>query len=86
MTNSVKVVRWPRPWGSRPGSKAPEEKDRLIGISKRGDADLRGTLIRGARAVVSQAKHKEVHLSRWVTELAEGKFTSRFYGSSYQML
>ena len=46
-------------------------KDRLLGISKRGDSYLRGILIHGARAVVSQAMHKEDRLSRWVTGLAE---------------
>jgi transposase len=46
-------------------------KDRLLGISKRGDAYLRTILIHGARSVVAQARHKEDRLSRWVTELAK---------------
>ena len=46
-------------------------KERLLGISKRGDAYLRSILIHGARSVVSQAKHKDDRLSRWMTELAE---------------
>jgi transposase len=45
-------------------------KERLLGISKRGDADMRTLLIHGARAVVSQAKHREDRLSRWVTDIA----------------
>jgi transposase len=45
-------------------------KQRLLGISKRGDAYLRTLLIHGARAVVSQAKHREDRLSRWVTGIA----------------
>ena len=45
-------------------------KNRLLGISKRGDVYLRALLIHGARAVVSQAKHKDDRLSRWVTNLA----------------
>ncbi len=45
-------------------------KDRLLGISKRGDAYLRTLLIHGARAVVTQAKHKDDRLSRWVTSIA----------------
>jgi transposase len=45
-------------------------KQRLLGISKRGDAYLRTLLIHGARAVVSQAKHREDRLSRWVTAIA----------------
>jgi transposase len=45
-------------------------KERLLGISKRGDAYMRTLLIHGARAVVSQAKHREDRLSRWVTDIA----------------
>ena len=45
-------------------------KERLLGISKRGDAYMRTLLIHGARAVVSQARHKEDRLSRWVTGIA----------------
>ena len=71
MTSSVKAVRWPRPWVLRRGSTVRAAKDRLLGISKRGDAYLRTILIHGARAVVAQAKHKDDRLSRWVTGLAE---------------
>lgn len=46
-------------------------KDRLLGISKRGDAYLRMLLIHGARSVVWQAKHKEDRLSQWVTSIAQ---------------
>ena len=42
-----------------------------MGISKRGDTYLRTLLIHGARAVVSQAKHKDDRLSRWVTGIAQ---------------
>lgn len=45
-------------------------QERLLGISKRGDAYMRTLLIHGARAVVSQARHKEDRLSRWVTGIA----------------
>ena len=45
-------------------------QQRLLGISKRGDAYLRTLLIHGARAVVSQAKHREDRLSQWVTAIA----------------
>jgi transposase len=57
--------------GLTPRQHSSGGKDRLLGISKRGDTYLRGILIHGALAVVSQAKHKEDHLSRWVTGLAE---------------
>ena len=57
--------------GLTPRQHSSGGKDRLLGISKRGDAYLRSILIHGARAVVAQAKHKDDHLSRWVTGLAE---------------
>jgi len=46
------------------------EKERLLGISKRGDRYLRTVLIHGARAVLRTAKHKDDRLSRWVSNLA----------------
>ena len=46
-------------------------KERLLGISKRGDAYLRCLLIHGARSVIAHAKHKEDRLSRWATELCQ---------------
>ncbi len=39
-------------------------KERLLGISKRGDVYLRSLLIHGARSVILHAKHKEDRLSR----------------------
>ena len=44
-------------------------KDRLLGISKRGDAYLRTLLIHGARAVIKTAVGKEDRLSQWVQAL-----------------
>ena len=46
-------------------------KERLLGISKRGDAYLRSILIHGARSTIAHAKHKEDRLSVWMTELAK---------------
>ena len=46
-------------------------KNRLMGITKRGDRYLRSILIHGARAVVSRAHGKEDRLSRWVSELKD---------------
>ncbi len=57
--------------GLTPRQHSSGGKDRLLGISKRGDAYLRSILIHGARSVVAQARHKEDRLSRWVTELAK---------------
>ena len=57
--------------GLTPRQHSSGGRDRLLGISKRGDAYLRSILIHGARAVVAHAKHKEDRLSRWVKGLAE---------------
>jgi transposase len=56
--------------GLTPRQHSSGGKERLLGISKRGDVYLRSLLIHGARAVVFQAKHKEDRLSRWVTAIA----------------
>ena len=56
--------------GMTPRQHSSGNKDRLLGISKRGDAYLRTILIHGARAVVSQAKHRDDRLSRWCTDIA----------------
>ena len=45
-------------------------KDRLLGISKRGDAYLRSILIHGARSTIAHAKDKDDRLSVWMTDLA----------------
>ena len=57
--------------GLTPKQHSSGGKDRLLGISKRGDTYLRSILIHGARAVVGHAKHKDDRLSRWVTELSK---------------
>lgn len=59
--------------GLTPRQHSSGNKNLLLGISKRGDAYLRTLLIHGARAVVSQAKHRDDPLSRWVTSLAKRK-------------
>ena len=46
-------------------------KERLLGISKRGDAYLRTILIHGARSTIAHAKHKDDRLSVWITDLAK---------------
>lgn len=46
-------------------------KEKLLGISKRGDTYLRTLLIHGARSVIVNAKHKDDRLSQWVTELVK---------------
>ncbi len=56
--------------GLTPRQHSSGGKDRLFGITKRGDVYLRTLLIHGARAVVARAKHKDDRLSRWVTNIA----------------
>lgn len=46
-------------------------KERLYGITKRGDASLRTAIIHGARSVLIRAKGKTDRLSRWVNALIE---------------
>jgi transposase len=57
--------------GLTPKQHSSGNKDRLLGISKRGDAYLRCLLIHGARAVIRTSKDKEDRLSQWVTQLAK---------------
>jgi transposase len=46
-------------------------KERLLGISKRGDRYLRTLLIHGARATVHRARHKTDARSRWIVRLEQ---------------
>ena len=62
--------------GLTPRQHSTGDKRRLLGISKRGDAYLRTLLIHGARAVVSQARHRDDPLSRWVTAIARRSHTN----------
>lgn len=46
-------------------------RDRLFGITKRGDSYVRTVIVHGARAVVSRAKGKTDALSLWINQLVE---------------
>lgn len=52
------------PWQHSSGG-----KERLLGISKRGDRYLRSLLVHGARAVARMAQHKDDLLSRWINRV-----------------
>jgi transposase len=51
-------------------------KERILGISKRGDAYLRQLLVHGARSAVRAAKGKDDPLSRWIQRLLTHKHSN----------
>jgi transposase len=57
-------------FGLTPKQSSSGGKERLLGISKRGDAYLRSLLVHGARAVIRTAQAKTDHLSTWVMRIA----------------
>ena len=59
--------------GLTPRQHSTGGKDRLLGISKRGDSYLRKLLVHGARAVIRHAKDRDDGLSQWLNELVERK-------------
>lgn len=56
--------------GLTPKQNSSGGKERLLGISKRGDAYLRSLLVHGARAVIRTAQTKTDRLSTWVMRIA----------------
>ncbi len=59
--------------GLTPNQNSSGGKDRLLGISKRGDSYVRYLLIHGARSMIRYAKAKDDPLSRWVTRIATNR-------------
>ena len=57
--------------GLTPRQHSSGGKERLLGISKRGDAYLRCLLIHGARSAMRTAKDKDDRLSRWIMSLQD---------------
>jgi transposase len=55
--------------GLTPKQHSSGGKERLLGISKRGDAYLRQLLVHGARSVIRTAADKDDALSRWLQKL-----------------
>jgi transposase len=62
--------------GLTPKQHSSGGKERLLGISKRGDAYLRQLLVHGARAAVRTAGYKNDPLSRWIRALSARKHTN----------
>ncbi len=59
--------------GLTPHQHSTGGKDRLLGISKRGDGYLRKLLVHGARAVIHHATNRDDALSQWINELRARK-------------
>jgi transposase len=57
-------------FGLTPKQNSSGGKERLLGISKRGDAYLRSLLVHGARAVIRTAQAKTDRLSTWAMRIA----------------
>lgn len=57
-------------FGLTPKQNSSGGKERLLGISKRGDAYLRSLLVHGARAVIRTAPAKTDRLSTWAMRIA----------------
>jgi len=51
-------------------------RDRLLGISKRGDSYLRKLLVHGARSVLCRVDGKEDNLSQWIKALRARKYVN----------
>jgi transposase len=62
--------------GLTPRQHSTGGKDRLLGISKRGDSYLRKLLVHGARAVLRHAKDRDDGLSQWLNDLSARKHTN----------
>ena len=60
-------------FGLTPKQNSSAGKERLLGISKRGDAYLRSLLVHGARAVIRTAQAKTDRLSIWVIRIATAR-------------
>jgi transposase len=56
--------------GLTPRQNSSGGKDRLLGISKRGDPYLRQLLVHGGRSVLRTSKHKQDRLSQWINRIA----------------
>jgi transposase len=56
--------------GLTPKQNSSGGKDKLLGISKRGDPYVRSILIHGTRSMINWSKNKDDRLSLWVTRIA----------------
>lgn len=63
--------------GLTPRQHSSGGKDRLMGISKRGNCYLRKLLVHGARSVVYRCRNKDDHRSKWLAELEARRGTMK---------
>lgn len=62
--------------GLTPRQHSSGGKDRMLGISKRGDAYLRCLLVHGARSAIRTLSGKDDRLARWVSSLQKRRHTN----------
>lgn len=62
--------------GLTPKQNSSGGKDRLLGISKRGDPYLRQLLVHGGRSALRTAKHKQDRLSQWINLMPKRAMTT----------
>ncbi|MCW4010557.1 MAG: IS110 family transposase [Candidatus Bathyarchaeota archaeon] len=63
--------------GLTPRQHSSGGKDRLMGISKRGNCYLRKLLVHGARSVVYRYRNKDDSRSKWLAEIEERRGTMK---------
>jgi transposase len=73
--NGRQLAAW---MGLVPRQSSSGGKQRLFGITKRGDKYLRKLLVHGARSITTRAEHKPQPQDHWLNELRvrRGKFRS----------
>lgn len=62
--------------GLTPRQHSTGGRDRLLGISKRGDRYLRKLLVHGARAIIHHANRRDDSLSQWINRLCQRKHSN----------
>jgi transposase len=64
-------------FGLVPRQHSSGNKDRLLGISKRGDTYIRSLLIHGARSAIQASSKKEDKRSKWIQSVKERRGSNR---------
>jgi len=72
--NGRRLAAW---LGLTPRQHSSGGKDRLMGISKRGNCYLRKLLVHGARSVVYRCRNKDDNRSKWLAEIEERRGTMK---------